>query len=220
MTGKLVIRFALGLGALGALLWIAAGSLRFWQGWAWFVLTVVTNVGLTVYLARTSPALLERRMQRKESSKRQTVLHGLMMLFWVATLVVGGLDFRRGWSRGFPAWLVILALATSLATQWIFIAVFRANRFAAATIRVEAEQTVISTGPYGVVRHPMYTGLALMAILTPLALASWVALACTALALLVLVLRLLDEERVLRRDLPGYAEYCRQVQWRLIPDLF
>jgi protein-S-isoprenylcysteine O-methyltransferase Ste14 len=216
----MVVRFAAGLGALGALLWLAAGSLRFWQGWAWFVLTVITNVGLTAYLARADPALLERRMQRKESSRLQTVLHGLMMVFWVATLVLAGLDFRRGWSRGFPVWLVILALAGSLATQWIFVAVFRANRFAGATIRVESEQTVVSTGPYGVVRHPMYTGLALMAILTPLALASWVALGCAALALLVLVPRLLDEERVLRRDLPGYAEYCRRVRWRLVPGLY
>lgn len=220
MTGKVVLRFALGLAALGALLWIAAGSLRFWQGWAWFVLTVVTNVGLTVYLARKDPALLQRRMQRKESSRLQAALHALMMVFWVATLVAAGLDFRHGWSRGFPAWLVILALAASLATQGIFIAVFRANRFASATIRVETEQTVVATGPYGVVRHPMYTGLALMAILTPLALASWVALACAALALLVLVLRLLDEEKVLCRDLPGYLQYCRQIRWRLVPGVF
>ncbi|HEX4005151.1 MAG TPA: isoprenylcysteine carboxylmethyltransferase family protein [Acidobacteriaceae bacterium] len=220
MDGKQIVRFALGLGAIGVVLWLSAGTLDYWQGWAYFVLTVVTNVALTVYLARTDPELLKRRMQRRESSALQHVLHALMMLLWLGTLVLAGMEHRREEAHGVPAWLTVAALAGLIAAQGIFYAVFRANRFAAATIRVEAGQTVVSTGPYAVVRHPMYSGLALGAMLTPLALGSWMALWVGAASVLVVALRLLDEERVLRRDLAGYAEYCGQVRWRLVPGVF
>jgi protein-S-isoprenylcysteine O-methyltransferase Ste14 len=220
MQARIIVRFAIGLLLIAAVIFVSAGTLRWWQGWAVFAATAGTNIFLTAWLAHSDPELLRRRLERKESSALQWVLHALLMVTWVGTLIVAGIDYRRGWSRGFPVWLEATALGGILASQWIVVAVFRANRYARATIRVEAEQEVVSTGPYRVVRHPMYSAIAVNGVFTALALGSWMALLAVAGTIVVLIARLLDEETMLRRELPGYPEYCARVKWRLAPGVF
>jgi len=135
--------------------------------------------------------------------------------------LIPGLDFRFGWTYRWtgpvPLWLEIASLATVLTSYLMTIWVMDVNRYAARTIRVEAGQPVASRGPYQWVRHPMYFGILLMMLFTPLALGSYVALPIFALVLPALMFRLLREEKVLRRELPGYPEYCERTRYRLIP---
>jgi len=137
------------------------------------------------------------------------------------SLCLSGLDYRFGWSReilgSVPLWLTILSLTMVLGFWLLIIWVISVNRFAASVIRVEFEQVVISTGPYRVVRHPMYSAAIVLFLFVPLVLGSYVAVAAFAFLIPLLVLRLLNEEKVLRRKLPGYAEYCLRTRFRLIP---
>ncbi len=220
MNRRLIVRFGLSLLVLAAALFVSAGTLRFWEGWGFFALLAIANLFMAVYLARTDRRLLQRRLEARETSTGRQAIRVGGILLWMGAMVLAGLDFRFGWSRGFPAWLVALGWAGVLAGLGLLFAVLRVNRFAGTTIRVEAEQKVISTGLYGVVRHPMYSGMVLMAIFTPLALGSWVAVPLSGAMLVIGVLRLLGEEKVLRQELPGYAEYCTRTRWRLAPYLF
>jgi protein-S-isoprenylcysteine O-methyltransferase Ste14 len=134
-------------------------------------------------------------------------------------MVVPGLDHRWGWSS-VPVWLVLLANAGVILSFAIFFVVMKQNSYAAATIRVEAGQPLVSTGIYGIVRHPMYSGALILMVCMPLALGSYWTLLVLILALPVLVWRILNEENVLTRDLAGYTEYCRKVRYRLIPGIW
>jgi protein-S-isoprenylcysteine O-methyltransferase Ste14 len=168
---------------------------------------------------RHDPALLQRRMRGgpfAEGERSQKIIMTITSLAFVALLIVPGLDRRYGWSSA-PDWVAILG-DMLLLTGWAgILAAFRANSYAAATIQVASGQTVISTGPYAVVRHPMYTAALVMFLGMPLSLGSWWGALVMVALLPTLAWRLLDEERVLLRDLNGYAEYRRKVRWRLIP---
>ncbi len=220
MKAREVLRFALMLPLLGAMLFLSAGTLDYWQGWAWLGIFAAGSSFLGLYLARTNPALLERRTRRREQRGVQRLFQYGGMVLWPSSVVLSGLDHRFGWSHGVPWWLSMAALAVVAWTYELNFEVLRANTYAGATIGVEAEQKVVSTGPYAVVRHPMYAALAAMAVAMPLALGSWVVLAVSAAMVGSLVMRLLDEEKLLRSELPGYAEYCARVRWRLAPGVF
>jgi protein-S-isoprenylcysteine O-methyltransferase Ste14 len=176
----------------------------------------------TIYFYQRDPQVLARRLLGTETTRPQKLIMLMMKLRYVFALVLAGLDYRLGWTRKIagpaPWWLVLLALFVILVGHvWIF-AVLKASRFAAIIIQVEASQTVADTGLYRVVRHPMYPGgMVMWWLATPLALESYVALLAFALPIPVVVLRLLKEEKVLRRELPGYAEYCQSTRYRLIP---
>jgi protein-S-isoprenylcysteine O-methyltransferase Ste14 len=205
-----------------AILFGTAGTLRYWQAWAFLAMFVACTVALGVYFVVRDPALVERRMQvgpTAEREPKQRLIVSLLLGGLLLMLIVPGFDRRWHWSE-VPAWLSILADLGIAASFVLFFLVMKQNSFAGATVRVEEAQTVISTGLYGVVRHPMYMGALPLMLAIPLALGS-----CWALLLLVplvpiLMWRALDEERVLRRDLPGYAEYCARVRWRLVPGLW
>jgi protein-S-isoprenylcysteine O-methyltransferase Ste14 len=207
---------------LAALIFAGAGTIRYWQGWLFLVAFIGSSVALGLYFVRHDPALIERRMRggpAAEQEPAQKLIIGLLMASLLLMIVLPALDHRWHWSA-VPDWLALLGDAAIVASFVLFFFVMKQNSYAAATVRVEADQPVISTGLYGVVRHPMYSGALLLMIAMPLALDS-----CWSLLLLiptvpVLAWRLLDEERVLRRDLPGYADYCRQVRYRLIPLLW
>jgi protein-S-isoprenylcysteine O-methyltransferase Ste14 len=160
-------------------------------------------------------------MLRKENVSAQKTIMRLMKALYLAAVMLPGLDFRFGWSRALygpmPWWLILLALSVMLGCHVLFFLVLKANRFAAAIVQVEAGQTVTDAGPYRVVRHPMYLGGVVSWLALPLALGSYVALPAFVLAVPVIAWRLLNEEKFLHRELPGYAEYCRQVRYRLIP---
>jgi protein-S-isoprenylcysteine O-methyltransferase Ste14 len=208
-----------GIVALAVLLFIPAGTLDYWQGWLFMAVFVGTSGAITVYLAIHDPKLLERRMNvgpRAEKEPAQKIIMVLAMLGFIAVLVFPVLDHRFGWSP-VPASVSVLGdVLMALGFLFIFF-VFRENSYGASTIQIAEGQTVVSTGPYALVRHPMYAGGLIMLIGTPLALGSWWGLFAVLLILPVLIWRLLDEERFLRQNLPGYVEYQTKVKYRLLP---
>lgn len=207
---------------LGLVLYVSAGSLDYWQAWVYLGVFFVCTLSITLYLIRNDPALLERRVVAgpvAETRKSQQIIQGFASLFFIGIYIVAGLDFRFQWSHMSPALSLIADVFVALGLIFVFL-VFRENSFASATIQVADEQKVISTGPYSLVRHPMYLGAMIFLVATPIALGSWVALPFPIPLILVIVLRLLDEEKFLAKTLPGYPEYQNQVRHHLVPGVW
>ncbi|HEX6604321.1 MAG TPA: isoprenylcysteine carboxylmethyltransferase family protein [Sphingomicrobium sp.] len=207
---------------MGALIFGAAGTFDYWQAWLFLACYFAASLVVSLWLIRYDPALLERRMRGgpfAEGERNQKIIMAITSIGFVALLVVPGLDRRFGWSR-MPDAIAIFGDVLLLAGWLGILVVFRANSYAAATIRVENGQRVISTGPYAIVRHPMYAAALLMMAGIALALGSWWGALVWAALLPALAWRLIDEERVLMRDLAGYADYRRKVPWRLIPSIW
>ena len=205
-----------------AVLFGAAGTLDYWQAWLFLAVFIACSAGLGLYFVRHDPALVERRMRAgpaAEQEPAQRIIIALLLAGLLAMLVLAAFDRRWHWSE-VPARLTILADFGIVGSFVIFFFVMKQNSYAASTVRVEGGQTVISTGLYGLVRHPMYAGALSLMLSMPLALGSYWALMLLIPLLPILVWRLLDEERVLRRDLPGYAAYCERVRYRLVPGLW
>ena len=224
LRSRLALRMAIVLPTVAAVIFLPAGSLGFWQGWVFLGIFVVFNAVLFDYFYKRDPKLLERRLQNKERRREQKAFKVLWAAVWICTLTLPGFDYRFGWSQkllaGVPIWLCLAGQAALTCSWFVIFEVFRFNTFASAVVQVEEGQRVISDGPYRLVRHPMYSGIALMALATPLALGSLVALPVAALKIPILIYRLRDEERVLRKELPGYGEYCARTPWRLVPHLY
>jgi protein-S-isoprenylcysteine O-methyltransferase Ste14 len=219
LKSRLALRLPIGIVIIGALLFIPAGSFRFWQGWVYILIVYVPGVLALAYFCKHDPELIERRMQFKERVREQKFIMALVYIIWLIAFVLPGLDHRFGWSRqplGITIFSQALVLGGFATTFWVM----KVNRFAARTIQVEPGQEVISSGPYRIVRHPMYLGGSVMFLFTPLALGSYFALPAFALLIPVIVLRLLNEEKVLRQELPGYPEYCLHTRFRLVPLLW
>ena len=221
LKSKLILRFSLGLILVAAMLFIAAGSLRFWQGWTFMALLFIPGISSIIYLYKHDPQLIERRLQRKEKISEQKLIVRLLKLVSFTAFLLPGLDYRWGWSRtalgAVPLWLTLLSQALVLGGLLLVVWVMKVNSFASRTIQVEAGQKVISIGPYRIVRHPMYLGSLVMWLSTPLALGSYFAWPAFALLIPFYVFRLLNEEKVLRKELPGYPEYCLRTRFRLVP---
>jgi protein-S-isoprenylcysteine O-methyltransferase Ste14 len=221
---RLALRLVVVVPLIGALMFAPAGSFRFWQGWIFTGVFVAFSAAFAIYFYWRDPGLLQRRLQSKEPRREQRIFKMLWVPLWILTLTLPGLDYRLGWSAallgGVPAWLSGLSFVI-VAISWLLVFhVLRFNTFASAIVQVEAGQKVIADGPYRVVRHPMYSGFALMILAAPIALGSYVAFVPAALLIPVLVFRLRDEERVLRQELPGYPEYCEHTRFRLVPGVF
>jgi protein-S-isoprenylcysteine O-methyltransferase Ste14 len=221
LNARTVIAGVRGFAVLAVLIFLPAWTLRYWQGWAFLATFAAASTALTVYMAVYDRELLERRLRagpRAETESSQKIIVLLVMLGFAAFLVFPVLDHRFGWSP-LPAYVSITGdVLIALGFLFIFF-VLRENSYAASTIQVAEGQRVISTGPYAVVRHPMYSGALLLAIGMPLALDSWYGLVGILVILPILIWRLLDEEQFLTRNLPGYADYKSKVRWRLIPGL-
>lgn len=205
--------------ALAALIFGPAGTLDYWQGWVYLIVLVATSSALTAYLAFYNPELLRRRMRAgpaQEEEPAQRIIMLFAMLCFLLLIVVPGLDRRLGWSHA-PWWIALAGNGLVAAGFLCFFRVVQVNSFAAGTVRVEEGQKVASTGPYAYVRHPMYAGALILLVGTPLALGSWWGLLVVPFFVPMLVLRILNEEAVLARDLPGYTAYQREHRWRLIP---
>ena len=226
MNKKLYIRLAtqslLFLIVLGALLFLPAGTFAYWQAWVFIAVFVACNLSLTIWVAINDPQLLERRMRAgpaAEKEKSQKIIVTIAFLAFAGEVLIPALDRRFGWSE-VPTSVVVLGNALIAISYVGFYFVFRENTYGAATIRVEENQRVISTGPYAIVRHPMYAAALVLMLGIPLALGSWWGLLAFAPGVPALVWRILDEEGLLKRDLPGYAEYMQRTRFRLIPGLF
>ena len=213
---KVAIRFLIMGGGFFALLFISAGSLKFWQGWAYLMVWFVPGIVGVAYFSKHNPELIERRLRTRETVPEQkTIMKFIYAIYFVAYLLPG-LDHRFGWSH--PAlWVIVLAQALVFGSWATAFWVMSVNRFAGRTIQVDPEQRVISTGPYRIVRHPMYLGICVMLLFTPLALGSYFAVPAFALIIPLIVLRLLNEEKVLRQELPGYSDYCLHTHFRMVP---
>ncbi|MCF3946308.1 methyltransferase family protein [Acidiphilium iwatense] len=207
---------------MAALVFVPAWTFDYWQAWVFLAVYFASSFAITLYVMKTDPALLARRIRGGPFAERepaQKIIMSLTSLGFIGLVVVPALDHRFGWSRVPPA----LALAGDLLVVLGFLAVlavFRENSFTSATIELAPDQTVISTGPYALVRHPMYAGALVMLLGIPIALGSWWGLLVISAMLPALVWRLLDEENFLAKNLPGYAEYRKQVRYRLLPPVW
>jgi protein-S-isoprenylcysteine O-methyltransferase Ste14 len=205
--------------AMASLLFVAAGTLDYWQAWTFLAIYFAASLAITVYLVKTDPKLLERRMRggpTAEKEPTQKIIMFFTSLGFIGLLVIPGLDHRFGWSQMPP--YVALAGDGLVLLGWLAIFfVFKENTFTSATIELAPDQRVISTGPYALVRHPMYAGGLVMLLGMPIALGSWWGLLVIVAILPALIWRLLDEEKFLARNLPGYVDYQSRVRYRLIP---
>jgi len=211
-----------GLLVLGVIVFVSAGTLAYWQGWAFTVVfTVSTNV-IGIYLALKDPALLERRIRAGPGAETRPVQKALIAFVFAGMLglvIISVLDHRFGWSD-VPAWISVLGDVLVALGLMIDLRVFRENSYGAATIQTMEGQKVISTGPYALVRHPMYVGALIMVFGVTPALGSYWGLLFMLLNVPILVLRIVDEEKMLASDLDGYADYMRAVRYRLVPGLW
>lgn len=214
--------FLTGVVIFGLLLFLPAWTLAYWQGWVFILIFMTSASGIGLYLSIKDPVLLERRMKggpTAESSPVQKVVISLALLSWVGVLIYSGFAFRLGWAQ-VPVWAALLGDVMVIAGFYIDFLTFQQNSFGGTSIEVVQDQKVISTGLYGIVRHPMYVGVIVMMFGVPLALGSWWGLLLMLLVVPVLVARILDEEKMLDKDLSGYAEYTHQVRYRLVPGLW
>ena len=204
---------------MAAALFLSAGTLRYWQGWVLLGAFFAPSLAITLYLMEKDPELLERRVHAgavSEKERSQKIIQAFAGLAFIATLVLPALDHRFAWSAVAVYW-VIAGDALVLCGFLVIFLVFKVNTFTSGVIEVASEQKVISTGPYAVVRHPMYLGALVMLFGVPLALGSWWGLATFLPMTVVIVVRLLDEEKFLVNNLHGYAEYRDKVRYRLAP---
>ncbi len=204
------------------LLFLPAGTFDFPQAWIyWGLFTVYLVVG-TAWWIRIDPDFLERRLNvgpKAEKVQAEKILAGLLLGYLCLWLTIPGFDRRFHWSD-VPLVAAIIGFVFSILGIAFVVYTANYNRYMAATITVEENQPVVSTGPYAWVRHPMYTGTLVCFFFTPLALGSWWGMPATLPMLLILVFRIFDEERYLREHLPGYVDYCKRVRWRLLPFIF
>jgi protein-S-isoprenylcysteine O-methyltransferase Ste14 len=208
-----------GLVMFGLLLFLPAGTLDYWQAWVFVaVFTAVTGVP-TIYLARTNPAALQRRIRAgpaAEARTAQKIIITASSLGLFGMMAFSAFDHRMGWSS-VPAWVSVVGDVLVAAGLTIGMLVIIQNSYAASTVTVETGQTVTSRGVYKFVRHPMYVGNVILMLGVPLALASYWGLLFVIPGVVVLMFRILDEEKLLNQELAGYSEYAQRVRYRLMP---
>lgn len=204
---------------MGLLLFVPAGTVHYWQAWAYLLIFTGASILITLYLMRKDPALLERRMSGGPTAEKQPTQKVIMLctsIGFIALLVVPGFDHRFGWSTVPVGGVVAGDVLVAIGFYLIFL-VYRENTFTSATIEIAENHKVISTGPYAIVRHPMYASGSLYLLGTPLALDSYWGFVPIAAMMPFLIWRLYDEERFLASNLPGYSEYQKRVRHRLLP---
>jgi protein-S-isoprenylcysteine O-methyltransferase Ste14 len=220
---KIKIKAMLGLGwltlILGLAMFIPAGTFDFWQAWVWLIIFSGSAFLNTLFLMKKDMELLKRRLYAggaAEKEKNQKIIQSFARYIFIAIILLPGYDRRFGCSH-VPIYLVIAGDVFVALGFYIVFLVFRENSFTSALIEIAENQTVVSTGPYALVRHPMYSGALLMLLFTPFALGSFWALIPVILMFVVIIFRLLDEEKFLSKSLPGYRDYCERTAYRLIP---
>lgn len=216
---KALIKFIAGLILTGGFLFVPAGTMRYLNGWLFLGLLFIPMLMLGVVLFFRSPELLEKRLNAKEREGTQQGVVAACALLFLVGFLVAGLDFRFGWSH-VPLPVTILAAAVLLISYGLYGEVMRENAYLSRTIEVQENQRVVDTGLYGIVRHPMYAATLWLFLSIPVVLGSWWALVCFSPYVVLLVIRIGNEEKVLEQGLDGYGEYKKRVRYRLIPFLW
>ena len=209
-------KFFCGLLLVGLLLFLPAGTFCYPYGWLFVGLLFVPMLAAGVIMFFKSPDFLAKRLDAKEKQATQKGVLAFSGLMFISGFVVAGLDFRFGWSE-VPGWVVIIASVLFLVAYILYAEVMRENAYLSRTVKVEQGQTVVDTGLYGIVRHPMYAVTILLFLMIPLILGSWYALIAFAFYPAIIIVRLKDEEELLSRELPGYCAYKQKVKYRIIP---
>lgn len=210
------VKLVAGLLLMGLLLFLPAGTLRYWNAWLLLAVLFVPMLLLGAVLLVKAPDLLRKRLNHRERETEQRKVVALSGLMFLAGFVAAGLDFRYGWSC-VPEWLTVTAAALFLLGYGLYAEVMRENAWLSRTVEVQEGQRVIDTGLYGMVRHPMYAASILMFLAMPVVLGSVVSLVIFLSYPVVIVFRIRNEEQVLAKGLPGYMDYQRKVRYRLIP---
>jgi protein-S-isoprenylcysteine O-methyltransferase Ste14 len=211
-----LIKFTVGLALVGLLIFLPAGTLNFTYGWLFMGLLFVPMLLAGVVMFFKSPDFLAKRLDAKEKRAAQKGVLAFSGLMFIAGFVTAGLDYRFGWSK-MPLWATVTASVLFLIAYLLYAEVMRENAYLSRTVKVEQGQTVVDTGLYGIVRHPMYAVTILLFLMIPLILGSWYALIAFAFYPAIIVVRLKDEEALLTKELPGYDAYKQKVKYRLIP---
>ena len=209
-------KFFLGVVIIGLLLFLPAGSFRYWQGWLLMGILFVPMFIAGFVLMAKNPELLRKRLNAKEEEKEQKTVVGLSALLFIAAFVVAGLNWRFQWCV-LPNWAVWIAAALFLACYLLYAEVLRENTYLSRTIEVQENQKVIDAGLYGIVRHPMYMATTLLFLMIPLVLASPLSFLILLLYLPLIAKRIRNEESVLEKGLEGYKDYMQRVKYRIIP---
>jgi protein-S-isoprenylcysteine O-methyltransferase Ste14 len=216
---KVLVRLLMAVALLGAAFFLPAGTFNYWQAWVYMAILIIPATLTVLYLLNKAPDLLERRMKMKEKETEQKLIVKLSFVFYIALFLIPGFDKRFEWSE-VPVIVVIFADLLIFLGYLLFIIVVKENRYASRVIEVAAEQKVISTGPYAVVRHPMYVSSLIIFIFSSLALGSVWGLIPSIFITLLIGARIINEEKVLQEELPGYREYIEKVKYRLIPGIW
>lgn len=216
---KTLTKFLMGLVLVGVLLFLPAGDFRYMNGWLFIGLLFIPMLILGIVLFLKSPELLEKRLNAKEGEKTQKGVVAASGLLFVAGFIVAGLDFRFGWSS-VPVSIEIISSVILLIAYALYAEVMRENAYLSRTIEVQENQRVVDTGLYGIVRHPMYAVTLWLFLAIPLVLGSWWSLLCFLPYVIVIIVRIQNEEKVLEVGLEGYKEYKKRVKYRIIPFIF
>lgn len=211
-----LIKFTCGLLMVGLLIFLPAGTMAYWNGWLLMGLLFVPMLIAGFVMFFKNPAFLAKRLDVKEKQSAQKGVLALSGAMFLAGFVVAGLDHRFGWSH-MPPVVTVVASVLFLVAYALYAEVMRENAYLSRTIKVEEGQTVVDTGLYGIVRHPMYMATLLLFLMIPFVLGSWYAVIVFACYPAIIILRLKDEEDLLTRELAGYAEYKKKVKYRLLP---
>ena len=211
-----LVKFTCGLLLVGLLIFLPAGTLAYPCGWLFVGLLFIPMLIAGFIMLFKTPQFLKKRLDAKEKQSTQKGVLAFSRLMFIAGFVVAGLDFRFDWSK-MPGWVIVIASVLFAVAYILYAEVMRENAYLSRTVKVEEGQKVVDTGLYSIVRHPMYMATILLFLMIPIVLGSWYALIVFAFYPAIIIVRLKDEEDLLTRELPGYAEYKQKVKYRIIP---
>lgn len=220
MTKKLfiqaVLKFLLGVVIIGLLIFIPAGTIKFINGWIFMGILFIPMLIAGIIMMIKNPKLLKSRLDAKEKQKEQNIVIKLSGLMFIAGFIIAGLDFRYSWLK-LPSFISYIAIALFLLSYIMWAEVLRENTFLSRTIKVSENQKVIDTGLYGIVRHPMYSATLILFLSMPLVLGSLISFFVFLLYPILIIVRIINEEKFLEKELNGYIDYKKKVKYRLIP---
>ncbi len=216
LLSQVITKFLAGIIFVSLLLFIPAGTIRYWNAWLFIGLLFIPMLILGAILYVKKPELLRKRLETKERQSEQKTVIAISALMFVTGFIVAGLDYRYGWSK-LPPGLVLASGIVLILAYLLYMEVLRENQYLSRVVEVQENQKVISSGLYGIVRHPMYTAVILLFLSMPLVLGSLYSFLIFSVLPFLIAVRIRGEERLLEQGLPGYSEYKQRVKYKLIP---